>query len=67
MLDEIRTVFAVMEPLLAAGPTALTQLPTASSLAAALWVALTVVDEDVVTVSFSVLGLAGVFDLRVLR
>jgi hypothetical protein len=53
----MRTVVAVTEPLVAAGPKALTQLPTATSVAAAVWVALTVVELDVVILSVSVLGL----------
>jgi len=62
----MRTVVAVTEPLVAAGPKALTQSPTARSVAAALWVALTVVEPDVVTVSVWVLGVAGflVFDVE---
>jgi hypothetical protein len=55
----IRTVEAVTAPLLAAGPNALTQLPTARSPDDADCVALTVVDFDVVIVSFSGLGGAG--------
>ena len=54
----IRTVVAVTDPLVAAGPKALTQSPTARSVAAAVWVALTVVELDVVILSFSVLGAA---------
>ena len=65
----MRTVVAVTEPLVAAGPNALTQSPTARSVAAALWVALTVVEPDVVTVSFWVLGVVGflVFDVELDR
>jgi hypothetical protein len=57
----IRTVVAVMAPLLAAGPNALTQSPTARSVAPALCVALTVVDFEVVMVRVCVLGGVGVF------
>ncbi len=59
MLELIRTVVAVTEPLLADGPKALTQSPTARSVAAAAWVALTVVEPDVVMVNVSVLGALG--------
>ncbi len=55
----ILTVVAVTAPLLAAGPNALTQSPTASSLAVADWVVLTVVELDVVIMSCSFLGVAG--------
>ena len=62
----MRTVVAVTEPFVAAGPKALTQSPTARSVDAAVWVALTVVELAVVTliVSVLVLGLVGflVFD-----
>jgi hypothetical protein len=62
----IRIVVAVTDPLVAAGPTALTQLPTARSVDAAVWVALTVVEFAVVIlrVSVFVLGAVGfvVFD-----
>ena len=62
----MRTVVAVTEPFVAAGPKALTQSPTARSVDAAVWVALTVVELAVVTLSVSVLvlGLVGflVFD-----
>ena len=57
----IRTVVAVTDPLVAAGPKALTQSPTARSVDAAVWVALTVVELDVVILSVSVLGAAGFF------
>jgi hypothetical protein len=55
----MRTVVAVTAPVLAAGPKALTQSPTARSLEAADWVALTVVDFDEVIVSLTFLGAAG--------
>ena len=62
----MRTVVAVTEPFVAAGPKALTQSPTARSVDAAVCVALTVVELAVVTlrVSVLVLGLVGflVFD-----
>jgi hypothetical protein len=54
-------VVAVTDPLVAAGPKALTQSPTARSVDAAVWVALTVVEPDVVIVSVSVFGAAGFF------
>ncbi len=59
----IRTVLAVTDPLLAAGPKALTQSPTARSVDAAVCVALTVVVLDVVILSVSVfvLGAVGFF------
>jgi hypothetical protein len=58
-VEVIRTVVAVTEPLVAAGPKALTQSPTARSLDAADCVELTVVELEVVAVSFSVLGVVG--------
>ena len=57
----MRTVVAVTAPVVAAGPNALTQSPTARSVAAALWVAATVVASVVVILRFSVLGVAGFF------
>ena len=59
----IRTVVAVTDPLVAAGPKALTQSPTARSVDAAVWVALTEVVLDVVILSVSVfvLGAVGFF------
>jgi hypothetical protein len=63
LAELIRTVVAVTAPLVAAEPKALTQSPTARSVEAAVWVALTVVVLDVVTVSFSVLGVAGLLVL----
>ena len=45
-VEVIRTVVAVTAPLVAAGPNALTQSPTARSVEAADWVALTVVELD---------------------
>jgi hypothetical protein len=59
----MRTVEAVTDPLVAAGPKALTQSPTARSVEAALWVALTGVELDVVTLSVWTLGVGGFFDL----
>jgi hypothetical protein len=56
----IRTVVAVTDPLVAAGPNALTQLPTARSVDAAVWVALTVVELDVVILRVSVFVLGAV-------
>ncbi len=55
----MRTVVAVTAPVDAAGPNALTQSPTARLVAAAGWVAETVVLLVVVILSFSVLGVAG--------
>ncbi len=55
----MRTVLAVTAPFVAAGPNAVTQSPTARSVAAAACVAVNVVDPDVVTLRFSVLGAAG--------
>jgi hypothetical protein len=72
-VEVIRTVVAVTAPLVAPGPNALTQSPTASSVDDADWVALTVVDFDVVIVSFSFLGATGflllllVFEFEELR
>jgi hypothetical protein len=60
-VEVIRTVFAVTAPLLAAGPNALTQSPTARAEAAVLCVELTVVDFEVVMVRVSVLGVVGFF------
>ncbi len=64
----MRTVVAVTAPFVAAGPKALTQSPTARSVAAAVWVALTVVELEVVILRVSVLGLGFVvflvFELR---
>jgi hypothetical protein len=57
----MRTVEAVTDPLLAAGPKALTQSPTARSVEAAVWVALTGVELDVVTLSVWTLGVGGSF------
>ncbi len=57
---------AVTAPLLAAGPNALTQSPTARTLGDTDCVALTVVDFAVVIVSFSVFGVAGFLDLLLL-
>ncbi len=57
---------AVTAPVLALGPNALTQSPTASSLAEAVCVALTVVEPEVVILRLSVLGLVGFFALDLL-
>jgi hypothetical protein len=57
----MRTVVAVTAPLVAAGPKALTQLPTATSVEAAVCVAFTVVELVVVILSVSVFGLAAAF------
>jgi hypothetical protein len=53
------TVVAVTAPVDVAGPNALTQSPTATLVAAAGWVAETVVLAAVVILSFSVFGVAG--------
>lgn len=63
MVEVIRTVSAVTDPLLAAGPNALTQSPTARALEAVDCVALTVVVLDVVSFSVCVLGSVGRFEL----
>ncbi len=55
----MRTVLAVTAPFEAAGPTALTQSPTASADDAAACVAVTVVDPEVVILRFSVFGVVG--------
>jgi hypothetical protein len=60
-VDVIRTVLAVTAPLVAAGPSAVTQSPTAKALDVVDWVALTGVEPDVVIVSFSAFGRAGCF------
>ena len=60
-VEVMRTVVAVTAPVVAAGPNALTQSPTARSVAAALWVAATVVALVVVILRFSVLGVVGFF------
>ena len=62
-VEVIRTVVAVTAPLLAAGPKALTQSPTARAVDAAVCVELTVVVLDVVILSVSVfvLGVVGFF------
>jgi len=66
LLDVMRTVVAATEPLVADGPNALTQSPTAKVPADAACVALTVVEPDVVIVSVCVLGAVGflAFDLE---
>jgi hypothetical protein len=64
-VEVIRTVVAVTAPFVAAGPRAVTQSPTARSVAAADWVEDDVVDPDVVILRFSVFGATGleVFEL----
>jgi hypothetical protein len=57
----MRTVVAVTEPVLLAGPTAVTQSPTATAEDVVVWVSDKVVDFPVEILSFWVLGLA-VFD-----
>jgi hypothetical protein len=67
-VEVIRTVVAVTAPVLAAGPKALTQSPTANAVAVVAWVSDRVVVDAVVILSFSVFSLgllAGVFDLLV--
>lgn len=59
----MRTVVAVTDPLLAAGPKAETQSPTASALEATVCVVLTGVELDVVILSVSVFGVVGFLDL----
>ena len=71
-VEVIRTVVAVTAPLLAAGPNALTQSPTARAVDVAVCVALTGVELDVVILRVSVLGGVGfllfeLFELRSLR
>jgi hypothetical protein len=58
----IRTVLAVTAPVLAAGPKALTQSPTASAEEVVVWVSDKVVEEEVVILSFSVLTAGFFFD-----
>jgi hypothetical protein len=58
-VEVMRTVVAVTDPLVAAGPNALTQSPTARSPGEADCVALTVVELDVVIFSACVLGGTG--------
>ena len=65
-VDVIRTVLAVTAPLLAEEPKALTQSPTATSVEDALCVELTVVELEVVIVSFWVFPAGGVLGLPVL-
>jgi hypothetical protein len=59
----IRTESAVTEPLLAAGPTASTQSPTATSFDVADCVVATVVVPDVVSFRFCVFGGVNVLEL----
>ena len=56
----------MIEPLLAAGPNALTQSPTATALAVTDWVLFTGVELPVVMVSFCVLGVGGFLFLALL-
>lgn len=56
-VDVMRTVEAVMAPVLLDGPNAVTQSPTARAVDEVDWVAESVVDELVVILSFCVLGL----------
>jgi hypothetical protein len=58
-VEVMRTVEAVTEPLVAAGPKAETQSPTARSPDVTDWVVLTGVELDVVTFTVSVLGFVG--------
>jgi hypothetical protein len=62
LVDVMRTLSAVTDPLLAAGPKAMTQSPTARSLEVADCVADTVVLPDVVSFRFSGLGGVGFFE-----
>ena len=61
VVDVIRTESAVTEPLLAAGPTATTQSPTATSVDVADCVVATVVLPDVVNLRLWVFGGVNVF------
>ena len=63
----MRTVLAFTLPFEAAGPKALTQSPTAKTLALAVCVVVTVVDPVVVIVTFCVFGVAGFFVLAPLE
>jgi hypothetical protein len=58
-LELIRIESAVTDPLVAAGPNAVTQSPTATSVEVAGCVALTVVEPDVVSFRVSVFGVVG--------
>lgn len=62
-VEVIRTVVAVTVPLVAAGPKAATQSPTARAPEVTDWVVLTGVELDVVTLRVWVLGFSGCFDL----
>ncbi|HEY6426601.1 MAG TPA: hypothetical protein VIX84_05160, partial [Acidimicrobiales bacterium] len=62
----MRTVVAVTAPLLAAGPIAVTQSPTARSVDAAVCVLLTGVELEAVTLTVSVLGAVGFVVLELL-
>ena len=62
-VEVMRTVEAVTDPLVAAGPKAETQSPTARSPEVTDCVVFTGVELDVVTLSVSVLGLVGCFVL----
>jgi hypothetical protein len=59
-VEVIRTVVAVTDPVVPAGPKALTQSPTATALAATVWVAPTVVLLVVVILRVSVLSFGAV-------
>ena len=58
-VDVMRTVLAVIEPLVAGGPKADTQSPTARAPEVTDWVVCTVVELDVVILRVSVLGFVG--------
>lgn len=58
-VEVMRTVLAVTEPFVAAGPNADTQSPTARAPEVTDWLVFTGVELDVVTLRVSVLGLAG--------
>jgi hypothetical protein len=66
LVEVIRTVVAVTAPLVAAGPNALTQSPTARFVAVTDWVAVNVVELDVLTVRFWVFGGVGFLPLAFL-
>lgn len=62
-VDVMRTVLAVTDPLVAAGPNADTQSPTARAADVTDWVVFTGVEFDVVIFRDSVFGFAGCFGL----
>jgi hypothetical protein len=66
-VEVMRTVVAVTAPFVAAGPKAVTQSPTARSVAAADWVEDSVVDPDVVILRFWVFGATGLEFLELLE